>query len=336
MECQGNIYQIGMGCCVPVVANANAYYTKSEVDEKIDGIVVSGDVTSAEVQTMIDESISGKADSSSLATVATSGDYDDLINKPTIPTVPTNVSAFVNDVPYLTEHQSLSGYVTDEQLTAYTYNKTTIEDKIASAKNEVENEIPSLNGYATEQWVEDKHYISGVDLSDYATINYVNGEVSGKVSTSDFNTYSGEVSTQLGSKASQSNLDTLNGIVSAHTANTIVHTTQGEKDAWNAKSNFSGSYNDLTDKPTIPTVPTSNTAFTNDAQYATSGYVDSVASGKVDISSVTSAVTSGSSDVITSGGVYQQMSGIKLVKITQSAYDALTTKDANTLYIVNG
>ena len=31
--------------------------------------------------------------------------------------------------------------------------------------------------------------------------------------------------------------------------------TDAEKAAWNAKSNFSGSYNDLTDKPVIPTVP---------------------------------------------------------------------------------
>lgn len=30
-------------------------------------------------------------------------------------------------------------------------------------------EVPSLSGYATEQWVLDKHYITGVDLSDYVT-----------------------------------------------------------------------------------------------------------------------------------------------------------------------
>lgn len=40
--------------------------------------------------------------------------------------------------------------------------------------------------------------------------------------------------------------------------------------AWNAKSNFSGSYNDLSDKPTIPTVPTNVSAFTNDSGYLTS------------------------------------------------------------------
>ena len=38
-----------------------------------------------------------------------SGDYNDLTNKPTIPTVPTNVSAFTNDVGYLTQHQDISG-----------------------------------------------------------------------------------------------------------------------------------------------------------------------------------------------------------------------------------
>ena len=43
-----------------------------------------------------------------------------------------------------------------------------VDEKIASAKTEIEGEIPSLSGYATEQWVEDKHYITGVDLSDYA------------------------------------------------------------------------------------------------------------------------------------------------------------------------
>lgn len=39
---------------------------------------------------------------------------------------------------------------------------------------------------------------------------------------------------------------------------------------WNNKSDFSGSYNDLTNKPTIPTVPTNVSAFNNDAGYLTS------------------------------------------------------------------
>lgn len=45
-----------------------------------------------------------------LSTVATSGSYSDLSNKPTIPVVPTRVSELENDAGYLTQHQSLDGY----------------------------------------------------------------------------------------------------------------------------------------------------------------------------------------------------------------------------------
>lgn len=46
-----------------------------------------------------------------LATVAVSGSYTDLSDKPTIPTVPSNVSAFNNDAGYLTQHQDLSSLI---------------------------------------------------------------------------------------------------------------------------------------------------------------------------------------------------------------------------------
>ena len=46
---------------------------------------------------------------SDLSTVALSGSYNDLSDKPTIPTIPTNVSAFNNDSGYLTAHQDITG-----------------------------------------------------------------------------------------------------------------------------------------------------------------------------------------------------------------------------------
>jgi len=46
--------------------------------------------------------LSAKANSADLSDVATSGDYDDLSNKPAIPVVPANVSAFTNDAGYIT------------------------------------------------------------------------------------------------------------------------------------------------------------------------------------------------------------------------------------------
>ena len=95
----------------------------------------------------------------------------------------------------------------------------------------------------------------------------------------------------------------LKNVVSAHTANTTIHVTAADKTAWNAKSDFSGSYNDLTNKPTIPTV--------------------------------TSAVTSGSTEAVESGAVYSKMGGLTLLKLTQSAYDALSPDyDSNTLYVI--
>ena len=48
--------------------------------------------------------ISGKANTADLADVAFSGSYNDLEGTPTIPMVPTNVSAFNNDAGYLTSY----------------------------------------------------------------------------------------------------------------------------------------------------------------------------------------------------------------------------------------
>lgn len=71
--------------------------------------------------------------------------------------------------------------------------------------------------------------------------------------------------------------------------------TDTEKSTWNSKSDFSGNYNDLTNKPTIPTVPTKVSSFTNDAGYLTS-HQD--ISGKLDSSKVKTTKNT------TSGNVY--------------------------------
>lgn len=35
----GKVINIGMGCCKPIVANADAYYTKSEIDKMISNLI---------------------------------------------------------------------------------------------------------------------------------------------------------------------------------------------------------------------------------------------------------------------------------------------------------
>ena len=107
-NCEPKTYNIGMGCCQPVLAPIENYYTKWQIDKMIESATTSGCC------------------------------------------------------------------ITPEE----------VDDKITSAKTDIESEIPSLSGYATEQWVEDKHYITGVDLSDYATTAYVNTQISSQ--TGDF------------------------------------------------------------------------------------------------------------------------------------------------------
>ena len=98
--------------------------------------------------------ISGKADKSELSSVATSGSYDDLINKPIIPSKTselTNDSGYLNSIPeeyvteteldskgYLTEHQDISGKA-DKATTlagygiANAYTKQEVDMAISSA-----------------------------------------------------------------------------------------------------------------------------------------------------------------------------------------------------------
>ena len=242
-------------------------------------------------------------------------------------------------------------------------------------------------------------------------------------------------------KADTSTVTSLNNALTAHTANTNVHVTAANKNAWNAKldasdvENFFGAVNydsqtkrinfyntstggtvlgyvDATDfikdgmvsnveiktitsggsqveviaitfnadagkeeidipltdvfdpnnyytksevNNLIPTVPTSNTAFTNDAQYATSGYVDSAVSGKADTTAFTAHTTNTTihttsaektswngavTDVATvsasTAANTTALGGLKLVKLTQAEYDALATKDSSTVYFING
>jgi len=63
-------------------------------------------------------------------------------------------------------------------------------------------------------------------------------------------------------------------------------------------------------------------------------------SGNIDIQgggSVDQTIISGSTNAVAGGAVYTQLDGLKLKKITQSAYDALSPNyDANTLYVING
>ena len=94
--------------------------------------------------------------------------------KEEIPTIPTKVSAFENDANYLTEHQDLSEYA-----------------KLS--------DIPSLDGYATEQWVSEQGYLTEhQDLSEYAKLSDIESlmtlisELQDRIKTLESNIYSSD------------------------------------------------------------------------------------------------------------------------------------------------
>lgn len=200
MGCNCNkTHNISMGCCEPVLAPIENYYTKYQIDKIIDeaisGVTVSG-VTEEELNEAI-------------ASAKTEIEAE-------IPTVPTSNTAFTNDAGYLTEHQSLSGY-------------------------------------ATEQWVLDKNYITGVDLSNYATkaeipivptsntaftndAGYLteHQSLTAYSTTEQVNTL---INQSVSGKADSSAVTTVDNALTAHTGNSEIHVTSADKTAWNAKPN---------------------------------------------------------------------------------------------------
>ena len=131
------------------------------------------------------------------AIVATSGDYDDLSNKPSIPSVdglvskeyvdqkvesieiPTKVSAFENDKGYLTEHQDLSAYAKKTEIptiptnvSAFTNDAGYLTEHQSLAGYALKSEIPDTTNLATKievQEVENKI----PDVSGFVTMTAV-------------------------------------------------------------------------------------------------------------------------------------------------------------------
>ena len=236
---QGKVINIGMGCCVPVVANADAYYTKSEIDEKLEDIVSSGCCITPEE---VDEKISAATDG------------------------------------YATEQWVLDqNYITGVDLSNYA----------------LKEEIPSLDGYATEQWVEDKHYLTQhQDLSDYALKSEI-PDISGLASETYVNNYTYDKAT-IDQKIGEGG--TFDPTQYYTTANT---------------------YNKTEVDNLIPTIPTSNTAFTNDAGYLTEHQPIKTINGNV---------------LVGDGNV--QLDIPKIWHGTKAEYEFIETKDADTIYLI--
>ena len=120
------------------------YYTKTQVDAKLK--LISG----------------GTVDLSNYYTkVESDGKYALKTSIPTLNGYATE--EWVNSKGFLTTHQDLTDYAKKTELANY-YTKAESDDKYA-----LSSDIPSLNGYATEEWVNSKGFLTThQDLTDYA------------------------------------------------------------------------------------------------------------------------------------------------------------------------
>ena len=159
-----------------------------------------GDITSGEVQTMIDESISGKADTSAV-TEAISAATDDMATK-----------TWVGEQGYLTEHQSLSAYSTTEEvnsaITEAVSGKADTSAVTASINAAVSGKVDTtdFNTYsaATDERITEDEEVTA------SALNALNSALSGKASQSDLETVSGQVANKQDTLVSGTNIKTIN------------------------------------------------------------------------------------------------------------------------------
>lgn len=168
----------------------------------------------------------GYATKTELSTKQDKGDY---ALKSDIKPIPSVLSAFNNDVGYLTTHQDLTPYA----------KKT---------------DIPSLEGYATKQWVTDKNYLTQhQSLEDY----YTKSEVDNK-----FNDFSGVTSTDLtkyytkvesdGKYATKEEIPSLNGYATEQwVTNKNYLTSHQSLEEYYTKTDSDGKYALKTDIPSL-------------------------------------------------------------------------------------
>lgn len=200
--------------------------TKDTLDNKVDKSSTTGLLKN-----------DGSVDTTAYSTF--DGNYNSLTNKPTIPTIPTNVSAFANDVGYLTQHQSLANYIQKSSTSGLLKNDGTVDttsylSSLPSHTHDgryyTESEIDGLLNNKLD--VEDAFSGSYNDLSDVPT----------SFNPSSHNHSISDVSnlqTSLNAK-----LET-GDVGSAALSNDYY-------DLDNLPSLFDGDYDSLTNKPSIP------------------------------------------------------------------------------------
>ena len=270
---------------------------------------------------------------SDLADVATSGDYDDLSNQPTIPTV-------VNDVTSTDIDNALSAY--QGKLLNDRINNVESRGRFLALWNAATGlpttepaELPYV--YKTGDWFRvgttgtTNYMPEGTQYTGVASTTVYTGSIS----AGDCFWYDGTLWQLELNHAENAVQDVqVNGtsIVSANTANLLTNSAY-------SSSNKIATMSDL------PTVPTNVSAFTNDAGYLTE-HQD--ISGKEDISNKVTSISASSTDTQypSAKAVYDAIPSVPSNLVsgtahsytiwdgTRAQYEAIVTKDANTIYFI--
>ena len=191
----------------------------------------------------------------SLATVATTGNYNDLDNRPQIPQIPADVSAFNNDKGYLTTETdpTISAWAKEANKPQYDYSEIKNTPTIPTVPTNV-SAFTNDKGYLTTE--------TDPTISAWA-----------KAATKPTYNYSEIKNTPT--------IPTVPTKVSAFENDAKYLTSYTETDptisAWAKEVNKPQyDYSEIQNTPTIPMVPTKVSAFENDANYLTNDSIQSL------------------------------------------------------------
>ena len=248
--------------------------------------------------------LSSYAKSADLAAVATSGSYNDLSNKPTIPT----------DTGDLTNS---AGYITNPITTLWQKATTGMDVNTAPAEYIGNNTDPVYWGHGENVTADDLAALKGIAQA-YAG-KYINSEACGAISEIGFDTDSVFIGVNITETVSAAALgyDRVSADVpvfaiqveadeesaSGYSINMI--STENITGEWNVFAY--GSY--LTEHQSLAAYATTAAMNAALADYASKSYVDSAVTGKQNTLTFDNSPTANSANPVKSGGVYTALAG---------------------------
>ena len=271
-------------------------------------------INSGQAQTQIDNSISGKLDTD-IFTAYTANTQTELNNKQDVSGMTEYATTAFTESTYLKEHQSLSAYTPTSGFSTINGSAITeggnivVEETPYSGGTNIDitDHIISVTGITVPTKLSDLTNDSGYINSEQAQTQ-IDNSVSGKVDTDIFTAYTANTKTEIDNavsvKADSSRVDEIEEV----TASALVELNSKKQDILISGTNIktinnqsllgsgnieiqggsgsdysAGANIDITDhiiSVTGITVPTSNTAFTNDAGYVNSGEVETQITSK--------------------------------------------------------